>query len=104
MPEPNSPPAQSPQPRSEAEIRDWLIAKLSAAAQLDPSEIQGDAPLIGLGLDSMQFVVLVGELEDWLGCRFTDNPLMDYPTIDALAPFLADRIARGQTSIDPTER
>ncbi|MDQ3332433.1 MAG: acyl carrier protein [Planctomycetota bacterium] len=56
-----------------------------------------------MGLDSMQFVVLVGEMEQWLGCRFTDNPLIDYPTIDTLADFLANQLAQGKTLIDPTQ-
>lgn len=94
----------APTPRTAAEIRAWLVARLSRAAHLDPSEVRTGEPLVGMGLDSMQFVVLVGELEDWLGCRFADNPLFDYPTIDDLSAFLADRLARGETSIDPNRR
>lgn len=80
------------------------MAKIAAVQHADISEISTTAPVIGLGLDSMQFVVLVGELETWLGCRFTDNPLMDYPTINELAAFLADQVAQGRTTIDPTGR
>jgi acyl carrier protein len=91
-------------PRTAAEIRAWLVEKLSQAARIDPSEVRADEPLVGMGLDSMRFVVLVGELEDWLGVRFADNPLFDHPTIDALSAFLADRLARGETLIDPNRR
>lgn len=94
----------APAPRTAPEIRTWLVEKLSQAARTDPSEVRTDEPLIAMGLDSMQFVVLVGELEDWLGVRFADNPLFDHPTIDALAAFLADRLARGETLIDPNKR
>lgn len=96
LPMPSSP--------SAVEIREWLLKKLSEAQRVDVSEIPVDEPLIGIGLDSMQFVVLVGELEQWLGCRFTDNPLIDYPTIELLSMFLADQLAHGRTLIDPTQR
>jgi acyl carrier protein len=66
------------------------------------AEIRLDESLAGLGLDSMQFVVLVGELEDWLGCRFTSNPLVAHPSINALSQFLARQISAGRTRIDPT--
>ncbi len=101
-----SPPTTSPgrSVPTAAEIRDWLVAKLSVAGRVPAAEVRTDAPLVSMGLDSMQFVVLVGELEDRLGCRFADNPLFDYPTIDALSDFLAERLARGDTLIDPTSR
>ena len=50
----------------------------------------------------MEFVGMVAELETRLGCRFKDNPLIDYPTLDSLAEYLADQLARGRTEIDPT--
>jgi hypothetical protein len=50
----------------------------------------------------MEFVALVGELEHWLGCRFRDNPLIDYPTIASLSEFLAAELAAGHSNILPT--
>jgi acyl carrier protein len=90
--------------RTAEEIRNWIVARLSAVQGIEPEEVRTNAPLIGMGLDSMQFVVLVGELEEWLGCRFTDNPLFDYPTIDTLAAYLAEQVADGKRLIDPTKR
>lgn len=90
-------------PPSANVIRDWLVARVSAVQGVDASEIRTDEPLMALGFDSMQLVVLVGELEQWLGCRFTENPLVDHPTIDALATWLAAQLAAGTTRIDPTK-
>ena len=90
-------------PRSEAEIRQWIIDKLVVRLQFDAAAIQLDEPLVALGVDSMQFVVIVGELEEWLGCRFADNPLIDYPSINALSAFLAGQVAQGKKVIDPTK-
>lgn len=90
--------------RSADEIREWIVRRVSAALEIDPREIRLDEPLVDVGLDSMQFVVLVGDLEQWLGCRFADNPLIDYPTANALSRYLADQLARGKRVIDPMER
>ena len=92
-----------PERRSADEIRHWLLTKLSGLLGTPPAEIDVDQPLVGIGVDSMQFVVLVGELEQWLGCRFSDNPLIDYPTISTLSNYLADQLAQGKSVIDPTE-
>ena len=90
--------------RSADDIRAWLIAKLAEAHRVEASEISTGEPLISMGLDSMQFVVLVGELEQWLGCRFSSNPLIDFPTIDLLSDFLADQLSQGKSLIDPAVR
>jgi len=98
--EPLSPAAVAP--RSSSEIQDWLVAKIAARLQVSPDEVSLDEPLIDIGLDSMEFVAMVGELEHWLGCRFRDNPLIDYPTVSALSEFLGEELAAGRTSINPT--
>lgn len=89
-------------PPSAESIRDWLVERVAAQLRIDPTEVSLDEPLTGQGIDSMQFVVIVGELEDWLGCRFADNPLVKYPTIRSVADFLARQIAAGRTLIDST--
>jgi acyl carrier protein len=89
-------------PRSSAEIQDWLVAKIASRLQVAPDEVNLDEPLIDVGLDSMEFVAMVGELEHWLGCRFRDNPLIDYPSISALSEFLSGELAAGRTNIMPT--
>jgi acyl carrier protein len=81
--------AESATPRSAAEIQAWLVTKIAARLQISPDEVSLEEPLIDIGLDSMEFVAMVGELEHWLGCRFRENPLTDYPTISALSQFLA---------------
>lgn len=90
--------------RSAAEIQDWIVARVAPRLQVAPSEIRLDEPLIDVGLDSMEFVALVGELEQWLGCRFRDNPLIDYPTIASLSEFLAAELAAGRTTIMPSRQ
>jgi acyl carrier protein len=87
--------------QTEAEIRDWIVERLVNQIGIDPEEIDLDRPVVGLGVDSMHFVVLVGELEQWLGVRFQENPLIDYPTINGLSGYLARQVQQGRTLIDP---
>lgn len=96
--------SQDPPPPSADAIREWLTRHLAERLHVAAGEIDPRAPLAGMNLDSMQFVVLVGELEDHLGCRFQDNPLIDYPTIESLSAFLAEELARGRTVINPIPR
>ncbi len=99
---PDSPDASTPPVlRTAAEIQDWIVSRIAARLQAEPSELRLDQPLVDVGLDSMEFVALVGELEQWLGCRFRDNPLIDYPTIGALSQFLATELAAGRRVITP---
>jgi phthiocerol/phenolphthiocerol synthesis type-I polyketide synthase A len=88
--------------RSAEEIRDWITERLVSDVGLSPDEVDADKPVVSFGVDSMQFVVLVGELEAWLGVRFADNPLIDHPTINALSDYLARQLALGLRVIDPT--
>ena len=53
------------------------------------------APLARHGLDSVALITLAADLEKWLGYRFRENPLDGYPTIAALARFLAEETAGG---------
>lgn len=92
--------APNPSP-TEDDIRHWLVARLAERLSVDPAAINLEESLTTHGLDSMQFVVLVGELEDWLGCRFNSNPLITYPSVNALSAYLARRLAAGATELDP---
>ncbi|MDZ4687759.1 MAG: acyl carrier protein [Planctomycetaceae bacterium] len=80
-----------PRVRTDSEIQQWLVDRIAARLQMPPDQVSVEDPIISLGLDSMQSVVLIGELEDWLGCRFTANPLVEHPNIEALSKFLAER-------------
>jgi acyl carrier protein len=92
-----------PLARSADDIRQWLIDALRRHLPPGADDVRTDQPVVSHGIDSMQFVSIVGELEEWLGCRFADNPLIDYPTIDALSEFLAERLEKGETVIKPAK-
>lgn len=76
--------------RSVAEIQEWLICRLSEELRIGRDKIKVDQPILSLGIDSVQVVSVVAQLEDWGGFRFSGNPLEDYSTIEALSHYVAD--------------
>lgn len=87
---------------SAEEIRNWILAQLRTYTGRPEEELRSDQPIMSFGVDSMQLVGMIGELEEWLGCRILDNPLPQYPTTDALSTWLASEIASGKTKLNPT--
>ncbi len=83
--------------KSAEEIQTWLKDRVGELTGLAPGEIKEDEPLLRLGLDSVGVVTLASDLEKWTGYRFRENPLEQYPTIQALADYLAaEMAAKGQ--------
>ena len=70
-------------------IAAWLAAKVAGPLGIRPDEVDMRRPLAGFGIGSLQAVRLAAELEEWLGRKLTPTLVYDYPTIDALARFLA---------------
>ena len=86
-----------------AAIQEWMTQTLVQQMNIAADQIDPDKRLMAYGLDSLQMISLVGQLEEWLGCRFTSNPLPLHPTIAALSHFIAARLAAGATEIDPSQ-
>jgi len=82
-----SKPATAP---SVIEIQQWMIQHLAHELQINPEKIAIDQPILSCGIDSMQVVTFVAKLEDWLGVRFSSNPLEEHSTIEALSQHVAD--------------
>ena len=74
------------QPRTEAEIRDWLVAQLSSRLAIDSIDI--GRPFSEYGLDSTEAVALALTMETWLGLPVPPTLVWDYPTVEAMARHL----------------
>ncbi|MGD9855099.1 MAG: acyl carrier protein [Planctomycetaceae bacterium] len=85
--------------RSAAEIQDWLVAHLASELKITPDRINVDQSILAHGIDSMHVVAVVAQLEDWLGVRFSSDPLEDHPSIVELSESLA-RLVAGRTPVD----
>jgi acyl carrier protein len=74
---------------TETAIREWCTRYLSQVLDLPPDQIGPDVRLVRLGLDSASAVHFIVELEEWLGAELAPELAFDYPTIAALAGYLA---------------
>jgi len=77
---------------SSGEIEKWLIEQLSSSLKVPKNDLDPDAPLTRYGLDSMDSVTLVMELEDQLGVELPPTLFWEYPTIRKCVLYLARKL------------
>lgn len=78
---------------SAEEVQRWIVARVSELTGVPAREVDVEAPIERAGLDSIQMLVMTADLANWLGFRFRADPLDEYPTIAALARFVAEQVA-----------
>lgn len=71
-------------------IQNWLINQLAEQLSLDPKTINITEPLTRYGLDSIDAVTIVGDLEDWLDLELPSTLFWDYPTLEKSSQYLAE--------------
>ncbi|MHB9858119.1 type I polyketide synthase [Streptomyces sp. YIM S03343] len=67
-----------------------LIEELAGRLRVAPESLDPRMPLAGYGLQSVELVGMIGELERWSGRSLPATLAWEYPTVEALAAFLAD--------------
>ncbi|WP_043471636.1 acyl carrier protein, partial [Kitasatospora sp. MBT66] len=72
--------------------RELAARVLDGPGAPDAAAIDSSAPLAGLGFDSMRTLELRSRLELSLGVPLPATLGWQYPTLDALVPFLAERM------------
>jgi acyl carrier protein len=73
---------------NQAQIQEWLRAKLAQAAKIVPTDVDHHADFWTYGLSSVVAVEVAGELEEWLDLTLEPTLLWDYPTIETLSAYL----------------
>lgn len=73
---------------SVAAIEQWLIKKFADQSFMSPDQVNTSMQVTTLGLDSMDAVMIAGDLEEWLNIEVPSTLLWDYPTIKQIAAFL----------------
>ncbi|MCI4065576.1 acyl carrier protein [Micromonospora sp. R77] len=68
-----------------AEVRQWLVGRISDYLSVPAGELDVHAPLAELGLDSVYALALSGDIEDAFAIAVEPTLAWDYPTIDRLA-------------------
>ncbi|MDJ0580415.1 acyl carrier protein [Crocosphaera sp.] len=71
-------------------VQNWLIKQLAEQLNLDSDKIKITEPFTRYGLDSIDAVTLVGDLEDWLDLDLPDTLFWDNPTVEKSAQYLAE--------------
>ncbi len=77
-------------PKTAASIQDWLIDELAARLEMDPDDIDPDAPFESFGLESADALVMLTQLEQWLGQTVPPVLVWNYPTIAQLSQRLVE--------------
>lgn len=77
-------------------LQEWLVNQLAEQLSLDSESISISEPLTRYGLDSIDAVTMVGDLEDWLDLELPSTLFWDYPTIEKSAQYLAENFEISQ--------
>ena len=88
---------------SVAEIESWLVERITARLRLAPGEVSVTTPFLELGMSSLDALEVASALEGWLGRQLSPTAIYNYPTIAALAQWLASPVQaeRGAGSGEP---
>jgi acyl carrier protein len=73
-------------------LKSWLSGWMAHELATDPGELDTAQTFLSYGLDSVQAMSMVGDLEAKFSRRLNPTLAWDYPTIDALAQHLADHL------------
>ena len=71
------------------QLEDWLIQRVARLLAQDVDDIDPDMPFNSLGLDSINVMDLIVELDDLLGVEIESTIVWDYPTIRLLCGHVA---------------
>lgn len=78
------------------EMTAWLTETVAEYANILPAEIDAGKPLSDYGLDSVSAFAVIAEIEDSFDIVPDVTVVWDYPTVNALAPFLVDLVRTGK--------
>ena len=87
MPDPVS--LQAPSLES---LTSWLAGWMVKEFKVDRESIEPGQAFLSFGMDSVQAMTMVGDLESDLNLRLSPTLVWDYPTIGELADHLAEQL------------
>jgi acyl carrier protein len=76
---------------TQQEIADLCTASLANVLRIAEDRVKTDAKFSRLGLDSAMMVYVMLEIEEKLDLELSTDDFYDYPTIDDLSRYLAQR-------------
>ncbi len=85
-------------------MKSWLVNWLADALAIDGPRIDPSQTFLSYGLDSVQAMSMVGDIEARFGGRLPPTLAWDYPTVDAMAEHLAERLGSRNGSLPVAAR
>jgi acyl transferase domain-containing protein/acyl-CoA synthetase (AMP-forming)/AMP-acid ligase II/acyl carrier protein len=83
-------PREAPRPAfaERVALEQRLLKEIATRLHVDPERLDPTRPLASYGLQSMDLVGMIGELERWVGRTLPATLAWEYPTVEALAAYL----------------
>jgi acyl carrier protein len=75
------------------QISEFCVTSLANVLRIPKNTVGTDTKFTRLGLDSAMVVYLMMELEEKLGIELSPDDFYDYPTVNDLSNYLAQRRA-----------
>ncbi|MDE2427612.1 MAG: acyl carrier protein [Burkholderiales bacterium] len=79
------------------QIEDWLVERIAVILNIDANEIDPDVPFNSLGLDSINVMDMIVELDNLLGIEIESTIAWDFPTIRLLCGYVATLVSEKHT-------
>jgi acyl carrier protein len=76
---------------TQQEISDYCVSSLANVLRIAKGRVKTDTKFSRLGLDSAMIVYVMLEIEEKLGLELSTDDFYDYPTVDELSRYLAQR-------------
>lgn len=77
-------------------ILQWISVRLAEIVKINIDQVDPQLPFDRYGLDSLNAVILIGELSDWLQLELDPSIVYDYPTIEQLSDYVLQQVQRGK--------
>lgn len=84
-----------------ASLRAWLIERVAAYLECEPSQIDPAQSLADYGLHSVLALSLGADLEDYLQVQLESTVVWDHPSIEELVAHLSGATGTGQDRPQP---
>jgi acyl carrier protein len=84
-------------PRSQEAVETWLAQWLADELTVNIKDVQPDRSFLSYGMNSVQAMMLAGDLEDALGRRLSPTLAWEYRNVEALARHVVE-IAAGASA------
>ncbi|MEI2385273.1 acyl carrier protein [Breoghania sp. JC706] len=75
------------------DVAAFLTRRLAEITKRDPSAITGSSVFVEMGLQSIDAVLLCGEVEDTFGIELDPASIFEHDTLDSFLKHIDERIA-----------